>query len=95
MGCHSFSIIRLAGCAVIKFLPSINCSKFIDVRTHDKWLIGDEVSLPWGGQMGGRRYRSSIDAAALVINKVYKTWEAKQVAGALLMDVKGAFDHVS
>lgn len=48
MGCHSFSIIRLAGCAVIKFLPSINCSKFVDVRTHDKWLIGDEVSLPWG-----------------------------------------------
>ena len=47
------------------------------------------------GQMGGRKNRSAIDVVALVIHKVYKTWEVKQVAGAFLMDVKGAFDHVS
>ena len=47
------------------------------------------------GQMGGRKNRSAIDTVALVIHKVYKTWEAKQIAGTLLMDVKGAFDHVS
>ena len=47
------------------------------------------------GQMGGRRHRSAIDAAALMIHKVHKTWEDKQIAGALLMDVKGAFDYVS
>lgn len=29
-----------------------------------------------------------------MIDKVYKIWEVKQVAGALLMDVKGAFDNV-
>ena len=47
------------------------------------------------GQMRGRKNCSAIDVAALIIHKVYKTWEEKQVAGALLMDVKGAFDHVS
>ena len=47
------------------------------------------------GQMGGRKHRSAIDAAALMIHKVHEIWEDKQIAGALLMDVKGAFDHVS
>lgn len=47
------------------------------------------------GQMGGRKHRSAIDAAALIIHRVYEAWESKQVAGALLMDVKGAFNHVS
>ena len=47
------------------------------------------------GQMGGRKYRSAIDAAALMIDKVHKVWEDRQIAGALLIDVKGAFDYVS
>ena len=45
--------------------------------------------------MGGRKHRSAIDAAALMIHKVQKIWEDKQIAGALLMDIKGAFDYVS
>ena len=47
------------------------------------------------GQMGGRKQRSAIEAAALMIHKVHEMWENQPVAGALLMDVKGAFDHVS
>ena len=46
------------------------------------------------GQMGGRKNCSAMDMAALGIHKVYKTWEEEQVAGALLMDVKGIFDHI-
>ena len=30
-----------------------------------------------------------------MIHKVHKIWEDKQIASALLMDVKGVFDHVS
>ena len=45
-------------------------------------------------QMGGRKNYSAIDTMALVILKVYKTWEEKQVVNAFLMDVKEAFDHV-
>ena len=47
------------------------------------------------GQMGERKHRSAIDAAALMIDKLHKVWEDRQIAGALLMDVKGAFDYVS
>ena len=47
------------------------------------------------GQMGGRKHRLALDAAVFVIQKLYKTWEVKQVAGALLMDVKGVLDQVS
>ena len=45
--------------------------------------------------MGGQKHRSAIDAATVMIYKVYKIWENKQIAGALLIDVKGAVDHVS
>ena len=82
----SYRVISLLNCLgkVVEKLVAQKLSQFCEAegKLHS-------------GQMGGRRYCSSIDAAALVINKVYKTWEAKQVAGALLMDVKGAFDHVS
>ena len=47
------------------------------------------------GQMGGRKHRSAINAAGLIIHKVHEIWEDKQIAGALLMDIKGAFDYVS
>ena len=30
-----------------------------------------------------------------MIHKVNKYWENQQIAGALLMDFKGEFDHVS
>ena len=46
------------------------------------------------GQMGARKYRSAIDASALPIQKVQEAWKDREIAEALLMDVKGAFDHV-
>ncbi|KAL1978972.1 hypothetical protein VTN96DRAFT_7858 [Rasamsonia emersonii] len=46
------------------------------------------------GQMGSRRHRSAIDAVACLIQEVHQGWGQKQLAGALFMDVKGAFDHV-
>lgn len=47
------------------------------------------------GQMGARKHRSAIEATAMLIQKVKESWERREIAGALLMDVKGAFDHVS
>ena len=46
-------------------------------------------------QMRGKKHQLAIDTAALMIHNVYKTWEDKQIAEALLIDVKGAFDYVS
>lgn len=46
------------------------------------------------GQMGSRKQRSCIDAVARVVNKVEEAWGRGNIAALLLMDVKGAFDHV-
>ncbi len=45
--------------------------------------------------MGARKHRSAIDTAALLIQKVQEVWQNRKIAGALFMDVKAAFDHVS
>ena len=47
------------------------------------------------GQMGARKERSAIDAVAVLIHKIQEIWASKKLAGALFMDIKGAFDHVS
>lgn len=47
------------------------------------------------GQMGARKERSAIDAVAVWVHTVQEKWAEKKLAGALFMDVKGAFDHVS
>lgn len=39
-------------------------------------------------QMGARKRRSAINAAAILIQQVDNSWENKKIAGALLMDVK-------
>ena len=46
-------------------------------------------------QIGVRKHRLAIDAAALLIQKVQEVWQSRKIAGALFMDVKGAFDDVS
>jgi hypothetical protein len=45
--------------------------------------------------MGCRKRRSAIDAVACLIQRFHQAWAQKQLAGALFLDVKGAFDHVS
>ena len=45
--------------------------------------------------MGARKQQSAIDADAILIPKIHEIWENRQIAGALLIDVKEAFDHVS
>ena len=82
----SYRVISLLNCLskVVEKLVAIQLSEFCEAKgkLHK-------------GQMGGRKQQSAMDAAALMIHKVHKMWENQHVAGALLMDVKGAFDHVS
>ena len=47
------------------------------------------------GQMGARKERCAIDAVASLVYEVQQRWSKKELAAALFMDVKGAFDHVS
>lgn len=45
--------------------------------------------------MAGRKYRSTIDTTTLMIDEIQKVWEDGQIEGALLINVKKAFDYVS
>jgi hypothetical protein len=47
------------------------------------------------GQFGCREHHSVADVAACLTEEVYQSWAKGKIAGAILMDVKGAFDHVS
>lgn len=45
--------------------------------------------------MRARKNRCAIDVAAIMVENVHRSWDQKKVAGALFMNVKGAFDYVS
>lgn len=45
--------------------------------------------------MGSRRQRSIIDAIARVVSREHEILGQGMMADMLLIDVKGAFDHVS
>jgi len=47
------------------------------------------------GQYGCRKRRSAVDAVAVLMNRTQQAWQGKRVAGALMMDVKSAFNNVS
>lgn len=42
-----------------------------------------------------QKRRSAINAAAIAMNRIQHAWESRETAPMLLMDVKGAFGHVS
>jgi hypothetical protein len=42
-----------------------------------------------------RNRRSCIDAVAVLMNCTQRAWQWKEIAGALFMDVKSAFNNVS
>jgi len=47
------------------------------------------------GQYGCRKWRSYVDAVAVLMNRTQQTWAVKKVAGTLFIDVKSAFNNVN
>jgi len=47
------------------------------------------------GQYGCRKRRSCVDAVAVMLNRARTAWGERKIAGALLMDVKSAFNNVA
>ena len=45
--------------------------------------------------MGAWKERCTIDAVALLVQRVEEIWAEEKLAEALFMDVKGAFDHIT
>ena len=53
------------------------------------------TNLLYSEQMGGRKQRSAIDAAMCLTHDIQLANNNNRVLSAMLLDVKGAFDHVS
>jgi hypothetical protein len=59
-------------------------------------LLADTIDKKlYKGQFGCRKRHSIVDAAVCLTEDVYQSWANGKIAGAILMDVKGAFHHVS
>jgi hypothetical protein len=46
-------------------------------------------------QISGRRQKSAIDSAIILLHKIQRNKLTKEITSVLFMDIKGAFDHVS
>jgi hypothetical protein len=46
-------------------------------------------------QIGCQRHQSTLDTVSCLIQGVHNTWAQRQLAGALFIDVKRAFNHVA
>jgi hypothetical protein len=62
--------------------------------------LANTTNLLHSSQMGGRKQRSAIDAALLLLNEIQSQKEARKyksstVTSTLFLDIKGAFDYVS
>ncbi len=55
----------------------------------------ETTNLLYSEQMGGRKQRSAIDAAMCLTHDIQMANNNNRVLSAMLLDVKGAFDHVS
>src|SRR5271156_5828740 len=54
----------------------------------------ERLELLHNGQFGSRKSRSAIDAVAKLVATVECAWKHKKIAGALFLDVKGAYPNV-
>jgi len=64
------------------------------MATRLSWLV-ENHNLLYKDQLGGRSQRSAPDAVMALVHHVENAKSNGQVASALFMDVKGAFDNVS
>ena len=47
------------------------------------------------GQFGSRRGRSATDTLVMLVDTVERVWKEKKVVGALILDIKGAFNYIN
>jgi hypothetical protein len=57
--------------------------------------LAETSDLLFPGQIGGRRARSAIDAALALTHDIQSARNKGLKSSCLLMDIRGAFDHVS
>ncbi|RDL42413.1 uncharacterized protein BP5553_02392 [Venustampulla echinocandica] len=80
-----------------RVISLLNCLGKVSERILAQRLgyLAETTTLLHPSQVGGRLKKSAIDAALLFNNEVEIGLKQKQKTSALLLDVKGAFDHVA
>jgi len=63
-------------------------AELLSDEANTRGLLSDE-------QFGSRRWRSSIDAAAIMVDRAHAAWKDGHIVGMLLMDIKAAFPSVA
>jgi len=61
-------------------------------------LLSDNAekrALLRAGQLGSRKTRSAIDAAAIMVDRANSAWKEGNIARVLQMDIKAAFPRVA
>jgi hypothetical protein len=54
----------------------------------------ERLELLYNGQFGSRKLRRAIDTVTKLITTVEQAWKRKKIAGALFLNIKGAFPNV-
>jgi hypothetical protein len=82
----AYRIISLLNCLgkVVEKVAAIIISKHCEV-----------LECLHEGQFGSRKQRGAVDAVAMMIATVEEAWKQKKLAGALFLDVKGAFPYIA
>jgi hypothetical protein len=80
-----------------RVISLLNCLGKVSERILAQRLsyLAETTTLLHPTQIGGRQKKSAIDAALLLTNEAELNRRAKQKTSTLLLDVKGAFDHVA
>ena len=75
----------------------LNCLGKVSERILAQRLahLAETINLLYPTQIGGRLKKSAIDAALLLTSEVESNQRLKRKTTTLLLDVKGAFDHVA
>src|SRR5271154_29236 len=79
-----------------RIISLLNCLGKVVEKVAAELLskLCERLELLYNGQFGSRKKRSSIDAVAKLIATVEQAWKHKKIAGALFIDIKGAFPNV-
>jgi hypothetical protein len=83
---RSHRVISLL-CCLGKVIERVVTGRLVRAAETGSWLHE--------GQFGSRNGRAAVDAVAVLMDHAQSAWQQRQIVGVLLMDVKGAFDHVS
>jgi hypothetical protein len=80
---RSITLLSCLGKVVQKAVTEL----LLDVAKR-RGLLGDR-------QFGSRRWRSAIDAAAIMVDRAHADWTKAHITGVLLMDINAAFWSVA